>query len=169
MFNVNCGGFFIDNSTLKVVGDTLTIGTKESVSNAEYSKICGTLRIDSDEFKSVKDVYTLKGDTKTVFDTVMVDCGRLFDAEYFSMVNGELVLSGALAFTITFKVNVEGATIVVTDGDSETVEPQADGSYRLLNGEDYSYSVSKVGYTTKTGIISVDEDEEIEVTLTQSE
>ena len=68
--------------------------------------------------------------------------------------------------TITFDVKTEGATVTVTHAAAGEQKPNEDGTYTLVEGETYTYTVSKADYLTKSGTITVSKDETITVTLT---
>lgn len=68
-------------------------------------------------------------------------------------------------YTAIFEVTPVDADIVVKDSEGKVVEPEQDGTYKLVAGE-YSYTVSKEGYVTKSGTFTiVESDETITVEL----
>lgn len=66
--------------------------------------------------------------------------------------------------SVLFETTPDNATVVVKHGE-ETVSPQSDGSYRLVKGETYAYTVSASGYVTKSGSFAAQEGT-ISLTLT---
>ena len=71
----------------------------------------------------------------------------------------------------SFKINTdpEGATVEVKDSEGAVITPEADGSYTVLKGQTYSYSVSAEGYVAKTEEITITGDEEVNVALVSEE
>lgn len=64
---------------------------------------------------------------------------------------------------------VSGATVRVKQGYyGATVEPQSDGTYNLVNGESYSYTVSAANYSQVTGNITPTEDKTIDLAMTKN-
>ncbi len=57
-------------------------------------------------------------------------------------------------YTVTFTLDPEDAVVTVVNADGEPVEAEADGSYKLKNGE-YTYTVSKEGYLDATDSFTV--------------
>lgn len=67
---------------------------------------------------------------------------------------------------ITFNVEPEGAAVSVTHAAQGAQMANEDGSYTLVEGETYDYTVSKENYVSKSGAITVSGDETITVKLT---
>ena len=67
---------------------------------------------------------------------------------------------------ITFNVEPEGAAVSVTHAAQGAQTANEDGSYTLVEGETYDYTVSKENYVSKSGAITVSGDETIAVKLT---
>ncbi len=67
---------------------------------------------------------------------------------------------------ITFNVEPEGAAVTVTHAAQGTQTANDDGTYTLVEGETYDYTVSKENYVSKSGAITVSGDETITVKLT---
>ena len=67
---------------------------------------------------------------------------------------------------ITFNVEPEGAAVLVTHAAQGAQMANEDGSYTLVEGETYDYTVSKENYVSKSGAITVSGDETITVKLT---
>lgn len=67
---------------------------------------------------------------------------------------------------ITFNVEPEGAAVSVTHAAQGAQVVNEDGSYTLVEGETYDYTVSKENYVSKSGAITVSGDETITVKLT---
>ena len=66
---------------------------------------------------------------------------------------------------ITFNVEPEGAAVSVTHAAQGAQMANEDGSYTLVEGETYDYTVSKENYVSKSGAITVSGDETIAVKL----
>lgn len=67
---------------------------------------------------------------------------------------------------ITFNVEPEGAAVSVTHAAQGAQTANDDGTYTLVEGETYDYTVSKENYVSKSGAITVSGDETIAVKLT---
>ena len=67
---------------------------------------------------------------------------------------------------ITFNVEPEGAAVSVTHAAQGAQMANEDGSYTLVEGETYDYTVSKENYVSKSGAITVSGDATITVKLT---
>lgn len=67
---------------------------------------------------------------------------------------------------ITFNVEPEGAAVSVTHAAQGAQTANDDGTYTLVEGETYDYTVSKENYVSKSGAITVSGDETITVKLT---
>ncbi len=67
---------------------------------------------------------------------------------------------------ITFNVEPEGAAVTVTHAAQGAQMANDDGTYTLVEGETYDYTVSKENYVSKSGAITVSGDETITVKLT---
>ena len=63
---------------------------------------------------------------------------------------------------------IENATISVTEGFYDTVQPEADGSYKLSQGKTYRYRISAPKYEDEIGEINPSEDRVLEVVLKSS-
>ena len=67
---------------------------------------------------------------------------------------------------ITFNVEPEGAAVTVTHAAQGAQMANDDGTYTLVEGETYDYTVSKENYVSRSGAITVSGDETITVKLT---
>ena len=67
---------------------------------------------------------------------------------------------------ITFARTPADAQVTVTHATAGAQTANDDGSFTLVNGETYSYTVSKENYITKSGSITVSGDQTITVSLT---
>lgn len=75
-----------------------------------------------------------------------------------------------IKFNITDKVSgktVENPTISVKKGYYDTVKPEADGSYNLVDGTSYNYTVEAANYKSASGSFTAGSDETINVELTK--
>ncbi len=81
-------------------------------------------------------------------------------------VSADITLNAEVYRTIAFAVTPADAKVVLR-GDNGIVVPEADGSYRVLEGS-YRYTVSRAGYVTQRGDVdAVDEDQNLSITLQQ--
>ncbi|MDE6149096.1 MAG: cadherin-like beta sandwich domain-containing protein, partial [Ruminococcus sp.] len=69
---------------------------------------------------------------------------------------------------VSIKANPEDATIFVTDSNSNRILPASNGLYRLVEGDEYSYIVSKNEYETVSGSFIASPDE-LNITLKKAE
>ena len=74
-------------------------------------------------------------------------------------------LTATETHTITFAVTPADADIALTHREAGDMSAfrQADGTYRLPAGEDYTFTVSKAGYISRTGSFTADADRTITV------
>ena len=80
----------------------------------------------------------------------------------------DVTLTAAAKRTVTFTVTPADANAAITvTWNSQTVQPESDGSYRLPDGA-YSYTVKAKGYAKVTGPLNVTKDATVPVTLTPS-
>ena len=80
----------------------------------------------------------------------------------------DVTLTAAAKRTVTFTVAPADANAAITvTWNSQTVQPESDGSYRLPDGA-YSYTVKAKGYAKVTGTLNVTKDANLSVTLTPS-
>ena len=80
----------------------------------------------------------------------------------------DVTLTAAAKRTVTFSVTPADANAAITvTWNSQTVQPESDGSYRLPDGA-YSYTVKAKGYAKVTGPLNVTKDATVPVTLTPS-
>lgn len=154
MNKINCGGFYINESTLKILDNALTKQETQSVSNIAIAG-CGGLLIDSDIFKFDKKTHsiTLK-EAESVNEVISAPCGELkLDTVYFELdENGfvklkEVVQVDMLAksdtstqslATVIFE-SLDDFTIVVKDENDNIVEPIEDKIYQIEKTKQYSY------------------------------
>lgn len=75
-----------------------------------------------------------------------------------------------IKFNVTDKASgktVENPTISVKKGYYDTVKPEADGSYNLVDGTSYNYTVEAANYKLASGSFTAGSDETINVELTK--
>ena len=75
-----------------------------------------------------------------------------------------------IKFNVTDKASgktVENPTISVKKGYYDTVKPEADGSYNLVDGTSYNYTVEAANYKSASGSFTAVSDETINVELTK--
>lgn len=75
-----------------------------------------------------------------------------------------------IKFNVTDKASgktVENPTISVKKGYYDIVKPEADGSYHLVDGTSYNYTVEAANYKSASGSFTVGSDETINVELTK--
>ena len=85
-----------------------------------------------------------------------------------SAVSETVTLSAIEKRTVAFNItpaDVNAAVTVLWNG--QTISPEADGSYRLPDGE-YTYTVKAKGYAKVSDTLTVSKDEVVSVTLTPS-
>lgn len=70
-------------------------------------------------------------------------------------------------YTVTVEVSPAETAVVVKNAAEQTMEANADGSYRLMPGE-YTYTATAEGYQTETGSFTVSADTNIVITLTKN-
>lgn len=73
--------------------------------------------------------------------------------------------NSTVAFSAT---GADGYTVAVTDSLGVTVAPESDGSYRLVNGETYVYTVTAPGYGKVVASLTVTADETVGITLEEA-
>lgn len=73
--------------------------------------------------------------------------------------------SSTVAFSVT---DADEYTVTVTDSLGVTVAPESDGSYRLVNGETYAYTVTAPGYGKVVESLTVTANETISVALKET-
>lgn len=73
----------------------------------------------------------------------------------FAVFTVEGITPEPATYTVTFKVTPEDATVVVKDSKNVEVAAETDGTYKLEAGE-YNYTVTKEGYKTAEGTITVE-------------
>ena len=75
-----------------------------------------------------------------------------------------------IKFNVTDKASgktIENPTISVKKGYYDTVKPEADGSYNLVDGTSYNYTVEAANYKSASGSFTAGSDETINVELTK--
>ena len=82
---------------------------------------------------------------------------------------GNYTLTVYKSCSLSFAVNVEGAAVTLNDGEGNALTPEEDGSYTILRGQTYTYTVSAEGYVTATKEITVSGNTIEEVTLLTEE
>ena len=103
------------------------------------------------------------------------EAGRFIQA-YESLRVKLSVASDYNAFKVVFTVKalttsgaaIDGASIVISDADLTEVVTNSLGVatyFQYTKNADVDYTVSKVGYTTQTGSVNVDNDEAVSVVL----
>lgn len=108
--------------------------------------------------------YTLergKTYTYTVSAKGCVTQQATFTADVFHKFNIDLQTDW---ITLTFNTTPVNAAVVIKHGD-ETILPNADGSYRLIKGEIYTYKVSAEGYVMQNGSFLAEEGGTIPIVL----
>lgn len=95
---------------------------------------------------------------------VQKDAAGIWCANVSRIVIGEI--KEADKYNVTFTTDPEGADILVKDAYGNEVASSGNNVYSLRNGEKYSYTVSKEGYSVESGEITLDgADQTIEVSL----
>ena len=163
-----CGGIRLDGVTLKLINGVICEATADSVNIDDAVSTCGQLW-DGASFKVERvdgcSVITLLSASSAVEKT-LGNCGVGLDGRFFKVSKGVVNLQDG--FVLTVNATPSDSTIKVTDVDSVEVAPITGTTNTfLLSGLDdnYTLTVSKTGYTTKTQAIVNNGDQTIEVTL----
>lgn len=162
-----CGGIKLDN-TLKVIKGIICDANATSVDATKAVSTCGQ-RWDGALFTVSNKVITLhnsEGDEVGTPAPIRGNCGVGLDGRFFKLSKGVVSLQDG--FVLTVNVTPADATIKVTDVDSAEVAPVTGITNTFLLsglGDNYTLTVSKTGFTTKTQTITNDKDQTIEVTL----
>ena len=121
--------------------------TLSATVNGQAAQVPVTWQTDAEKpyDPAVADTYTF---------TAVVDSQTYQVAEGVQMPTFQVTVEAAKA-TLTFQTTPANATVVLKDGESAVVEPQADGSYRLTPGT-YTYTVSASGYQTAEGTVTIE-------------
>lgn len=166
---VNCGGFYIDESKLKIIKGALTKQESADVTNMALIG-CGGLIIDTDVFKFDNKTHSLTvKEAESVGDTIFAPCGDLkLDTAYFEIdENGKVTLKEMIVadmFMAKTKTNVpltnvtfdslDDFTITVKDENGNIVEPIKDKVYQLERTKLYSYEAVSSNNETFNGTIT---------------
>ena len=163
-----CGGIRLDDATLKIINGVICDATADSVNIDDAVSTCGQLW-DGASFKVERvdgcSVITLHSASSAVEKT-LGNCGVGLDGRFFKVSKGVVNLQDG--FVLAVNATPSDSTIKVTDVDSVEVAPITGTTNTfLLSGLDdnYTLTVSKTGYTTKTQAIVNNGDQTIEVTL----
>ena len=162
-----CGGIRLDD-TLKVIKGIICDANATSVDATKAVSTCGQ-RWDGALFTVSNKVITLhnsEGDEVGTPAPIKGNCGVGLDGRFFKLSQGVVSLQDG--FVLTVNVTPADATIKVTDADSAEVIPITGTTNTFLLsglGDNYTLTVSKTGFTTKTQAIINDKDQTIEVTL----
>lgn len=162
-----CGGIRLDD-TLKVIKGIICDANATSVDATKAVSTCGQ-RWDGALFTVSNKVITLhnsEGDEVGTPAPIKGNCGVGLDGRFFKLSQGVVSLQDG--FVLTVNVTPADATIKVTDADSAEVTPITGTTNTFLLsglGDNYTLTVSKTGFTTKTQAITNDKDQTIEVTL----
>ena len=167
-----CGGIYLDKNTLKTINGVICDIAATTVNVDKAITTCGQLW-DGDLFTVVKvggsKVVTLhNSEGNGVGEAVIAkgNCGVGLDGRFFKLSKGVVSLQDG--FVLTVNVTPADATIKVTDVDSAEVVPVTGTTNTFLLsglGDNYTLTVSKTGFTTKTQTITNDKDQTIEATL----
>ena len=162
-----CGGIKLDD-TLKVIKGIICDANATSVDATKAVSTCGQ-RWDGALFAVSNKVITLhnsEGDEVGTPVPIKGNCSVGLDGRFFKLSKGIVSLQDG--FVLTVNVTPADATIKVTDVDSAEVVPVTGTTNTFLLsglGDNYTLTVSKIGFTTKTQTITNDKDQTVEVTL----
>ena len=166
-----CGGIKHD-ATLKIINGVLCDAGATSVDVSKAVTTCGQLW-DGSLFTKVvqngKQIITLHdGDGEAVGEAVPVNgnCGVGLDGRFFKVADGVVSLQDG--FVLTVNVTPADATITVADAEGANVAPVSGKTNAFLLGgigDQYTVTVSKDGYTTKTQTVSNNSDQTITIEL----
>lgn len=166
-----CGGIKHD-ATLKIINGVLCDAGATSVDVSKAVTTCGQLW-DGSLFTKVvqngKQIITLhSSEGEAVGEVVPVNgnCGVGLDGRFFKVADGVVSLQGG--FVLTVNVTPADATITVADAEGANVAPVSGKTNVFLLGgigDQYTVTVSKDGYTTKTQTVSNNSDQTITIEL----
>lgn len=175
MVKVNCGGFYIDEKTLKVIDGVLTNKDAIEITDiiTDIKPYCGQLKIDGTVFKLDKDknknnCITLKT-TESITDSFTPCQGARFDSAVFEIKNQILSLkSGVQTMSInaieteykdvpmtkvTFE-SLDDFTIIVKDESGKVLKPIEDKIYQLERTKPYTYEATNSNQEVSNGNIT---------------
>lgn len=156
-----CGGLKINTTSLRMIDGVVTDISALAVANS-FNASCGGQYFDSAYFKTVNGAITANGAT-TVDNAFEANCSLLFDSAKF-----ELDIEGAVQYKtayLTMVVTPADATVLVVDENNNPILENDEGKYPVMVTKEYTYSVTKTGYTTITQSIVITNDLRITVNL----
>lgn len=84
-----------------------------------------------------------------------------YDMDYFPSLNYQ-------SATLTLQPNVEGCTFSLSWKDLGSTQTSTESSVSVLQGTIVTYRISKSGYRTKSGTITLDKDTTLEITMEEA-
>lgn len=174
MKKVNCGGFYIDEETLKLIDGVLT--NKDAVEVTEVitdiKPYCHQLMIDGSVFKIAQDknknnCITLQA-TESVTDSFTPCTGCRFDSATFDfdakkqilslksgiqLLSANTIISPTSITNVTFE-SLDDFTIVVKDEMGKNVKPIEDKIYQLERTKPYTYEATNTNKEVVKGTIT---------------
>lgn len=162
MEKVNCGGYYIDKETLKIIDGVLTNKDTAEITEVitNIAPYCGQLKIDGTVFKIAQDkdknnCITLQS-IESVTDSFTPCHGVRFDSSAFEFDSKKQVLSlksvvqmlslnsietksiSVPITNVTFE-SLDDFTITVKDANGNVIEPVKDTVYQLERTKPYTY------------------------------
>lgn len=163
-----CGGVKYDD-TLKMINGILCDPDVESVDESKAVTSCGQ-KWDGELFKRILvkgvPIITLHETDDSESEPILLhgNCGVGLDGRFFHINKG--IVSLRDGFLLTVNTVPTECVISVFDANGEVVAPYKDNKYLLSDIDDnYTVTVSKEGYKTKTQTIRNNGDQAITIEL----
>lgn len=169
-----CGGITIDD-TMKIINGVICDAGATAADVSKAVTGCGQLwdgalfAVANVGGAKIITLHNSEGEEVGTPVKVRGNCGVGLDGRFFKVSDGVVSLQDG--FILTVNVTPADATIKVVDADSAAVTPISGTTNQFLLaelGDQYTITVSKTGYTTKTQTISNNGDQTVEVTLVAS-
>ena len=160
-----CGGLLINTDSFKMINGIITDANATTVTNSFNATFCGGQYFDSSYFAQVNKVITTTG-TTSVSTSSQANCSLLYDSSKF-----QLDSDGAIEYksaVLTMNVTPTDATVVITDSNNNVIQASGDNTYPVQVTKEYTYTVSKTGYTTQTATVTISDALAVEITLVES-
>lgn len=167
-----CGGIKLSSESLKIIKGIICDVNASTVDVSKAVSTCGQLW-DGDLFTVAKvgdsKIITLhNSEGEEIGEPVFAkgNCGVGLDGRFFKLNKGVVSLQDG--FVLTVNATPADATIKVTDVDSAEAAPITGTTNTFLLsglGDNYTLTVSKTGYTTKTQAVVNNGDQTVEITL----
>lgn len=169
-----CGGIKLGN-TFKMIKGVICDAAATSVDMTKAITTCGQLwdgalfTVASVDGHKVITLHNSEGDEVGTPVLATGNCGVGLDGRFFKVLDGVVSLQDG--FLLTVVATPTDATIKVTDAENVEVDPVSGQTNVFLLGDlgdNYTLTVSKTGYTTKTQTIANTKDQTVTITLTEA-